>query len=390
MNPSANGWIIKLLKNLEQIKSIDLLSADDIYVALRQCGFIYGNNISVINNFLDSSDFNEEEICKVNLCIALCFSHNLLNSTEPFIDSVIEFYSQIDEYKSTFLNDLLGEKKSSSLLEKIIHKRILIDANLITRNFNYFVTNALLYIDVLAYKHYLKNKSITVDYIKNLEAAIETVVLNVLNTKQEKSKYDESLIKLFEQSKRYHPKSNLTYLEATAVLNTNLEARYILDMACMATWSDLTVDSKEQDFLNQFGKDLNLDSKTTKQSIEFISHFHGLHKDKITLLSSKNIVKTFYDNSSKMVSQLISRNSKRLHKELDGSKELMILLSQSTQRDLSESEQKKVQEQLLDIFKTIPSLAIFMLPGGALLLPLVVKYIPKLLPSAFDDNRIED
>ena len=37
-----------------------------------------------------------------------------------------------------------------------------------------------------------------------------------------------------------------------------------------------------------------------------------------------------------------------------------------------------------------PSLAIFILPGGALLLPLVVKFIPKLLPSAFDDNRIED
>jgi hypothetical protein len=31
-----------------------------------------------------------------------------------------------------------------------------------------------------------------------------------------------------------------------------------------------------------------------------------------------------------------------------------------------------------------------MLPGGALLLPLVVKFIPKLLPSAFDDNRIDE
>jgi hypothetical protein len=31
-----------------------------------------------------------------------------------------------------------------------------------------------------------------------------------------------------------------------------------------------------------------------------------------------------------------------------------------------------------------------MLPGGALLLPLFVKLIPKLLPSAFDDNRIEE
>jgi hypothetical protein len=91
-----------------------------------------------------------------------------------------------------------------------------------------------------------------------------------------------------------------------------------------------------------------------------------------------------------MVMKLISRNSKRLSKELKESKELVKLISKSAVKDLSKEEQKKMQELLLDVFKTIPSLAIFMLPGGAILLPLFVKFIPKLLPSAFDDNRIED
>ena len=77
-------------------------------------------------------------------------------------------------------------------------------------------------------------------------------------------------------------------------------------------------------------------------------------------------------------------------KELRESKELMVLLSQSTSRELTEEEQKKMQEQLMDIIKSIPSLAIFMLPGGGILLPLFVKFIPKLLPSAFDENRIEE
>jgi hypothetical protein len=68
----------------------------------------------------------------------------------------------------------------------------------------------------------------------------------------------------------------------------------------------------------------------------------------------------------------------------------MSLLSKSTVKDLTEDEKKKVQNQLIDIFKSIPSLAIFMLPGGAVLLPIFIKLIPKLLPSAFDDNRIEE
>jgi hypothetical protein len=63
-------------------------------------------------------------------------------------------------------------------------------------------------------------------------------------------------------------------------------------------------------------------------------------------------------------------------------------MTKSTHTDLTAQEKKKIQEQLLDIFKSIPSLAIFILPGGAILLPIFIKLIPKLLPSAFDDNRI--
>ena len=49
----------------------------------------------------------------------------------------------------------------------------------------------------------------------------------------------------------------------------------------------------------------------------------------------------------------------------------------------------RVREQLVDIFKSIPSLAIFMLPGGAVLLPIFIKLIPRLLPSSFDENRVD-
>ena len=97
----------------------------------------------------------------------------------------------------------------------------------------------------------------------------------------------------------------------------------------------------------------------------------------------------FYDTMAKSVRRLILRNRKRLLKEISESKELMNLISKSTVQELSPEERKRMQNQLLDIFKSIPSLAIFMLPGGAVLLPLFVKLIPQLLPSAFDDNRIE-
>ena len=67
----------------------------------------------------------------------------------------------------------------------------------------------------------------------------------------------------------------------------------------------------------------------------------------------------------------------------------MDLVGKSSIRELSTDEKKQFKNQLYDILKSMPSLAIFMLPGGAILLPLVIKLFPDLLPSAFKENTID-
>src|SRR5207302_123907 len=53
---------------------------------------------------------------------------------------------------------------------------------------------------------------------------------------------------------------------------------------------------------------------------------------------------------------------------------------------LTDVERKKVRDQLIDLAKTIPALAIFAAPGGMLLLPILLKLLPfNLLPSSFND-----
>ena len=390
MNPSANGWIRKLVKKVSLSQALLESPREEFYFALRQSGFIYGSNINIVKDFIKTNDLTADEICKINLLIALLHTHHQSNTTLTATKSIIDFYSEISPLKTSFFQNILKGKKSNAQLEKILHKRILVNNNIITNNFNYFVINALLFVDVLAYNEYLKNQTISNNYIKNLEASIETISLDVLKSKVLKTEYEESLIKLFESSLRYQNNLNIHYKEAIKPIKSDLEKLYLLDIACMATWGDKTINEEEQHFLYHLGKDLKVERPIIKQSIYTVNSFYNLNKNDITLLSSKNIVETFYDNSSKMVGKLISRNKKRLQKELKESKELMFLLTQCTIRDLNEEEQKKLQEQLLDVFKTIPSLAIFMLPGGALLLPFFIKFIPKLLPSAFDDNRVDE
>ncbi|WP_425658526.1 LETM1 domain-containing protein [Tenacibaculum ascidiaceicola] len=88
----------------------------------------------------------------------------------------------------------------------------------------------------------------------------------------------------------------------------------------------------------------------------------------------------------------INKNKKRLAKELQESKELIFLVRKSLRTSLTDEEKAKVKEQTFDICKAIPAFTVFMLPGGALLLPLLIKLIPDILPSAFkvDDEELED
>lgn len=92
------------------------------------------------------------------------------------------------------------------------------------------------------------------------------------------------------------------------------------------------------------------------------------------------------------IKETIRVNKNRLAKELQESKELVALIKKSMHTTLTEEEKLKVKTQMLDICKAIPAFTVFMLPGGAILLPLLIKIVPDILPSSFtiDEEDIHD
>jgi len=87
---------------------------------------------------------------------------------------------------------------------------------------------------------------------------------------------------------------------------------------------------------------------------------------------------------------ILGRNKEKLAIELKESKELMALIAKSTTEDLTKEEKEKARIQLKDLARTIPSLTLFMLPGGSLLLPIILKIIPDMVPTAFRSNQIDE
>jgi hypothetical protein len=88
------------------------------------------------------------------------------------------------------------------------------------------------------------------------------------------------------------------------------------------------------------------------------------------------------------IQRTLEKNFQSLVQQVRGTGELSVLLTRAVRgQSLSAEERRKVREQLIDVAKAIPALAIFAAPGGILLLIALAKVLPfNLLPSAFQQT----
>ncbi len=376
INPSANGWIDKYFYEQKNVFISSPIEDLSLYKNIRKTGFIYGHIIAINENpEIDMSGWKTDEISKVALLKTLfdmyCFTTNQSDAID-FIAKAVSFYKEMTPKGFGFLNKIMPSTASSKL-ENLIDERVQTNKDIISKNFSHIVTNALLFVDVLAFRHYLTLGSIPEKYLKRIEETIMSLVSLALQVKTEKSQHDDLLIKLFEASVRYtkFSKVSIQNLEDLPLdyFKDDLEKFYLIDLVCITLWNDGRIENEELYFLYKLSEKFGVSEVFAHETSIDTNDFISKHKPEIQYFNYSNPVKHFYDQTSTGVQVLITRNKKRLIKEISQSKELMHLLAKSTSKDLSPEEKKKVKKQLLDICKSIPSLTIFLLPGGGLLLP---------------------
>ena len=393
INPSVHGWIDKFFLEQQPVQR-ECIGVDDFYLATRKTGFIYGHVISFdVAVPIDTKGWVPDEISKVALLNSLygiyCASANC-NNPGKFIVKAVSFYNAMHPQGLNFFKKVFAKGAVSQTLEGMIDERVQTNQDIVSKNFSHFVTNALLFIDVLAFEQYLTHQSIPDKYMKRIEETILSIISFALKTKTTKSLHDALLIRLLESSVRYTKFSKVA-VQNPEMLNldsftSDLEKYYFIDLAGMTLWSDDKIENEEAYFLYKLGEIMGVNDVFIDESMAEVTAFIKQHRSEIAYFNNPNPVRNFYDHITQSVVVLIRRNRKRLIKEISQSKELMVLLANSARRDLSEKEKKKVKRQLLDICKSIPAMTIFLLPGGGILLPILIKFIPKMLPSAFNEN----
>lgn len=96
----------------------------------------------------------------------------------------------------------------------------------------------------------------------------------------------------------------------------------------------------------------------------------------------------WYDQDA--LKAILVRYRKKILKEMDSVKDLTSLILRGSRRRWTRDELRQIKEHLLILGKKIPILLVFMLPGGTVLLPLLVEILDRRkrnIPVAEDRRK---
>lgn len=371
-------------------------------------GIVFGFPVKrIFANELKDSKWTQNEKLKVLLFESLLLIYLMENSEEPldpekFKASLLSFYA---EHNASGLSKVFGlfmKETPDERLENILTQRLSVKSKLIEGQYWLgYLSNTFVYLDIVLYRNFLKNRKETLsnynelannalvaitmaaysdDIITDQEKAMFKVFLSSANLKDS----EERVAKL-----RFKHGASLADFSEIAKSNV-LFRRFLIDITALTIFVNQERLPEEIQFFNEMCDFLDVPKKEVHNAMTMIENFVLQNSSQMSLLSSRSSYEKLYGSVSKRWIKVLSRNSDKLALELKESKELVQLIRKSTSDELSKEEKELVKSQFMDIVKSMPALAIFMLPGGALLLPLILKIIPDLVPSAFRDNELDD
>src|SRR5690554_997344 len=411
IQPGAKNWIDKYFsligEGLIDLKSLNqpryLSKASFLHNTFFNSGIVFGfpSAFLFFKNEEVSSKWTTDEKTSFLLfeCLLLVYvSEKKELSKDEFVASLLSFYEQYKDKNSINVFKLLFKETEQVKLESILKRRVHIKKTLSNQLWVSYLNNSLVYLDVLAFGSFLRNE-------KHLQESYDTFVLGALNTVGAMSLVDhivedseEQILSVYlassnmddnarKEFKQNLEDGNISIDDIVIPLDADdLYKFYLIDMAVLTVHSDLSAMNDEIATLYKLCKHLGVSYNQLRQSIILIERFVMENNHKITFLQEKSSYEQLYGNFSKRWIKILGRNKDKFIDELKESKELISLVNKSLQQELSHEEKEKVKSQFKDLAKSLPALAIFMLPGGMILLPLILKIIPDLIPTAFKKN----
>lgn len=411
-SPGGKNWLLKYLELVD--KGIIILETTDkndysesfLEVCINKTGLLFGACSSLIyGSGLDKNQFTKDENLKLLLFETLIFTYKKEKNNfdkNLFLENLESFYQDIKLSQFTHWSNFFAEEKTESKIERILNDRVKVKTNFFGTNYwlNH-LSNSFVFLDVLLFQKFLRNEinSFFEIYEETAFTVIKALTYTAYLDKQVEEKEQRMLwhflscADLEKEQKEFCEQAILNGIEFEAVqlekMNDQVLKKIVFELSIFVTKGTHITSGKEEKKIIDFGNKIGLTEKEIQLSFVLCNSYLLENNEEIALLNAESNTQFVYKAFSKRWFKILGRNKDKLVKELKESKELVSLIQKSTKEELTKEEKEQVKKQFLDVLKSMPSMAIFLLPGGALLLPLILKIVPDLLPSAFKENDLE-
>ncbi|MBT1704200.1 hypothetical protein [Chryseosolibacter indicus] len=420
MNPNEKGWLKEYLEfRQELLKDIGTDSnhkqghpEQSLYRIIQPTGLMYGQTVGNIEN-LQLENWNEKDKMKILLAESLISSSLLFNdkpvTTPDELSKVIfntlknigNFYNNIFPEIATPSKTIFGKKRTPlEIAEKILDKRIEHTAEFEGNFWSHFFHNSLLFLDIFIFGQWIHTNAdrIVADFFRyerdELRFSVVKVIAAAAHANKEVVYEEKKLVEFFIHSTNLPAEKRKEALRifetGVRIEEINLPSenswilrKYFLEMAILTIWADKKVEEGEMEFIEAFAKQLGFTDDDLENSLLAIEGFVLEHWKQLGHLQDKQDYDEVSEQFINRVARIAEKNKKTLFKEIQGSDNVMELLSKAKSDSLTVEEKEKARTDLIAILKTIPTFVIISLPQKFLTLPILLKILPKnIIPDA--------
>lgn len=176
--------------------------------------------------------------------------------------------------------------------------------------------------------------------------------------------------------------------DLTFEIYSELLKNYLLQSLILLSLIDNQQAVQEDDFINQVAQEFSISNDDLDLLYMAVVEFFSEHGHNFDILKDNQAASLLDQYVRNKIMTAVKASLDNIMIEIKETGELSALLAKATREPLSEEEKAKVREQLLDIAKTVPALAIFCLPAGGVVLAVLIKLLPfNILPSAFQEDN---
>ncbi len=211
--------------------------------------------------------------------------------------------------------------------------------------------------------------------------------------KHEKKIFNELTSMIHKNKVPQEKKSLPEILENIKSLNLRKDLlRVVYKISIITVLIDNKETEEEKEILKALRDSFNLNYIEHEMLILEVNNYLSINKEIIYSSSLSKIFTAFEDNITKKITKIVIENKDRIMQQLTETKDMTLLINKKMRGEtLTKAENDLITKNTYDTLKTIPALGIFLLPGGAILLPILTKVLPfNILPSAWDEASEEE